>query len=41
MPRAINLWVDPEDVLLEGIEHSLSSDRCAAFELIFVLIYPL
>ncbi|KAK0439079.1 uncharacterized protein EV420DRAFT_1735635, partial [Desarmillaria tabescens] len=26
MPRAINLWVDPEDVLLEGIEHSLGSD---------------
>ncbi|KAK0214614.1 hypothetical protein EDD85DRAFT_963111 [Armillaria nabsnona] len=26
MPRAINLWVNPEDVLLEGIEHSLSSD---------------
>ncbi|KAK0243691.1 hypothetical protein EDD85DRAFT_784245 [Armillaria nabsnona] len=26
MPCAINLWVDPEDVLLEGIKHSLSSD---------------
>ncbi|SJL14235.1 uncharacterized protein ARMOST_17691 [Armillaria ostoyae] len=27
MPRAINLWVEPEDVLLEGIEHLLGSER--------------